>query len=306
MITIKDALRECIADAKLSRATSTCRAYENGLNVFKLFLAYQMIGEEEPATSLLAEIFQKYPLFLLERDYSKKTINVYLSAIKCLIEWLVIHDLYNPSVAEEMRLQLTFKVAHKKRELPLPRFPKEGQAEAILKMADIQTEESPRHERNKAIVLFLYSTGCRNNEITQMKIKDIDLANRTAIVTGKGKKQRVVYFSTETRIALALYFGLRNTTPEQPVFIRHDKGTGKKIQKITTVTVRNLLMELSAAAGIEKGKFTPHYFRHAFAINMLRQTGNLALVQDLLGHTSPTATRVYAKIYPEDLRKAGS
>ena len=57
-------------------------------------------------------------------------------------------------------------------------------------------------------------------------------------------------------------------------------------------------------AGIDKGKFTPHYFRHAFAINMLRETGNLALVQDLLGHANPQSTRVYAKIYPDELRDA--
>ena len=60
-----------------------------------------------------------------------------------------------------------------------------------------------------------------------------------------------------------------------------------------------MVMEI---AGIDK--FTPHYFRHAFAIRMLSETGNLALVQDLLGHADPAATRVYAKIYPEDLRDA--
>lgn len=86
------------------------------------------------------------------------------------------------------------------------------------------------------------------------------------------------------------------------MFARHDKGAGKKRLPVTTATVRNVVDQVSKIAGIDQ--FTPHYFRHAFAINALEQSGNLALVQDLLGHKSPQTTRMYAKIYDEDLRAA--
>jgi site-specific recombinase XerD len=61
---------------------------------------------------------------------------------------------------------------------------------------------------------------------------------------------------------------------------------------------------IAKLAGIDPAHWSPHYFRHAFAIEALRKTGNLATVQDLLGHSSPHSTRIYAKIYDEDLEAA--
>lgn len=67
--------------------------------------------------------------------------------------------------------------------------------------------------------------------------------------------------------------------------------------------IQECLEDLSLA-GIDPSKFSPHYFRHAFAIHILSETGNLALAQDLLGHSDPKSTRVYAKIRADDLQKA--
>jgi len=85
------------------------------------------------------------------------------------------------------------------------------------------------------------------------------------------------------------------------LFCRHDKGAGVKAKPITTTTIRDIVKVISNIAGVKP--FSPHYFRHAFAIRMLQETGNLALVQDLLGHDDPGSTRVYAKIYQDDLKK---
>lgn len=305
MDTIENTITHCLQDAKLSRAANTVRSYENGLAKFKAYLLSLNIDLQSVISEITPSIFKNFPVYLLNLGYSKKTVNVYLASARCLIDWLVMQGIYNPTVLEEKQITLAFKIAHRKREDVLPRFPKDGQAESVLKMADKQIEESPIHERNRAIVLFLYSTGCRNNELVQLKVKDLDFDDHSAIVTGKGSKQRRVYFSSETKEAIQIYWKLRKDISQNaPVFSRHDRGTGNKTQKLTTATIRNIIKSFVLAAGIEKGKFTPHYFRHAFAINMLRNTGNLAIVQDMLGHASPTATRVYAKIYPDDLKKA--
>lgn len=305
MDTIEDTITHCLHDAKLSRAYNTVRSYENGLDRFTTYLVSSGIDLKATTSDLSPGIFKNFPIYLLDQGYSKKTINVYLASVRCLIDWLVMQGMYNPTVLEEKQITLAFKIAHRKREESLPRFPKDGQAESILRMADEQVEESPRHERNRAIVLFLYSTGCRNNELVQLKVKDLDFDDHSAIVTGKGSKQRRVYYSSEAKEAIKVYWNLRkDVSQDTPVFARHDRGTGDRTQKLTTATIRNIIESFVLAAGIEKGKFSPHYFRHAFAINMLRNTGNLAIVQDMLGHASPAATRVYAKIYPDDLKKA--
>jgi len=165
------------------------------------------------------------------------------------------------------------------------------------------TYKSPRRERNIAVVEFLASTGCRNDEICKLKIKDITDDCTSAIVMGKGRKERRVFINQKTRDALRNYWLVRGYREgNHPVFARHDTGIGKKISHLTTASIRDIVNEVKMASGIEN--FSPHYFRHAFAIKALRETGNLALVQDFLGHASPSATRVYAKIYPDDLAAA--
>ena len=65
--------------------------------------------------------------------------------------------------------------------------------------------------------------------------------------------------------------------------------------------MRNIVSAIVEKAGISEN-FTPHSFRHAYATRMYQVTHDLALVQDLLGHANPSTTRIYAQIYPEDMK----
>ncbi|MBI3742367.1 MAG: tyrosine-type recombinase/integrase [Chloroflexi bacterium] len=72
---------------------------------------------------------------------------------------------------------------------------------------------------------------------------------------------------------------------------------------LTTDAVRLVFSELAHAAGIEI-TMTPHSLRHAFATKLLDATGDLAVVQDMLGHSSPTTTRIYAQVSSKRMREA--
>jgi site-specific recombinase XerD len=175
----------------------------------------------------------------------------------------------------------------------------------MLKAVKLYAEESPRKERNIALIEVLASSGCRISEVINLNVQDIDRVNRTAIVTGKGSKQRRAWFSQSAMDALETYWKERGSTmATDPVFLRHDKGTGSKVQRMSPTTARNVVKQIAMVAGIDPNKFSPHYFRHAFAIRVLSETHDLALTQDLLGHADPAATRVYAKIYSEDMQRA--
>jgi site-specific recombinase XerD len=88
-----------------------------------------------------------------------------------------------------------------------------------------------------------------------------------------------------------------------PLFSRHDKGAGKKVLPISTNTVRKAINDLCQFAGLDEA-ITPHLFRHRFATGVLSATRDLAATQDLLGHASPTTTRIYAKLTDEDTAEA--
>jgi integrase/recombinase XerD len=201
------------------------------------------------------------------------------------------------------------KQSHRRRERKLPRWPKDDDVDRLLEGVRLMECDSPPKERNTAILEFLASTGCRNNEIVQLKVRDVDLKKMTTIVNGKGSKERRVFFNKNTADAIRSYWTSRKSSNlNDPLFARHDKKAGyhTALKPMSTDTPRNVVKAVVSFVGIEKGKFSPHYFRHAFAIRVLSETGNLALTQDLLGHDDPASTRVYAKIRSEDLQKAHS
>jgi site-specific recombinase XerD len=304
-VNIQKAVDGCILD--LSLAKSTERTYRNGLNNFLHFLRkkYNLLPEME-ADQLSIEHFIFFPAWL-DKSYSKQTCGVYTAAARSFFDYLIIsRSIQEPTHYDMLRYQQATKRSHKRREDRLPRFPNKDDVDRMLCAAHGMTEVSPLKERNIAILEFLASSGCRVSEVTALNVEDIDLEKRSTVVTGKGSKERRVFFSQSAANALVEYWKVRNSSmATDPAFGRHDKGAGRKrIKRMTPTTARRIVKNVAAIAGIDPSKFSPHYFRHAFAIRVLSETGNLALAQDLLGHTDPKSTRVYAKIHSEDLQRA--
>jgi site-specific recombinase XerD len=298
---IKTAIERCLDDLSLAKRTRT--AYNTGLKSFIAYLHTQGIEVTDEVEKLTVDSFI-YFLPYLNRRVSKGTAGVYGSASKALLDWMVIANMLQPTYNDTIRIKKSMNRSHRRHEDKLPRFPNRTDVPKMLEAVRLY-EETPRKERNIALLELLASTGCRNNEIVQLKVKDIDLVNRTTIVIGKGSKERRVWFSHAAADALKEYWRVRGSSKApEPALARHDKGAGHKIKPMTTTTTRNIVKDVAVLAGIDPAKFSPHYFRHAFAIRVLSETGNLALVQDLMGHESPSSTRVYAKIYSEDMQKA--
>jgi site-specific recombinase XerD len=305
MMIVSEAMNLSYEGAISTRSFNTAKTYRFALKAFLDFLSSQKLSDTSLVEEINMEYFIRFPAWLASNNYSKKTINVYVAGAKFFLDWLVINGTISPIYSETLRYEMAVKQINRKRESRLPRTPEKGAVEKIIDAVRSSNEPTPRKERNIALIFFLVTTGCRNNEVVQLRIKDIDLNGHKALVIGNGNKERRVFFNSEAAEALDRYWTVRGFREKtHPAFARHDKGTGKKIQKLTTTSVRNIVDDVTAVAGLDKGTFTPHYFRHAFAIKMLQETHDLALVQDLLGHSSPASTRVYAKIYTDDLEKA--
>lgn len=299
-------LKKCRNSALNVRAANTARSYSQSLRTFEIFLKSQDIDLTDDTSAIAPTLFIEFPGWLSGQGYSKKTVNVYLSGAKFLMDYMVIERLLELTYYDTVRYHTAVNSVYRKREDRLPRFPKRDDVDRMIEAVHAMPDKAPIKERNIAIVELLASSGCRNNEIVQLNVKDIDFEERSMVVTGKGSKQRRAFFSKAAAKALKDYWLARhNADPSAPAFARHDLGATKMgTRRLTTATIRDVIDYVAVFAGIEKALFSPHYFRHAFAIKLLGETQNLALVQDLMGHTSPTATRVYAKIYPEDLRDA--
>jgi integrase/recombinase XerD len=314
--TIGAVINKFCTHIEASQVPTTAGIYVSSMNHFRDYLQSIDIDLEGPPTLLDADIFVEYPEYLKvyarnkktgEPGLSSKSLGVYIAAAKKFFDWMVIHDLIEPpNYAESLRYTMAVKEVMKKKTERKPRFPKLEDADLLVQVAGAcEGYDSPIKERNIALIHFLYSTGCRAVELFRLKIGDVDMENRSAKVKGKRDKERTVYFDHATGEAMRAYWKARGwSTSTDPVFARHDKGAGSKHKSLTQRSIWNVVNEISDLAGFDRGKFTTHLFRHAFAIRVLKETGNAPLVQDLLGHTNANVTRIYAQIYDDDKRDA--
>ena len=149
----------------------------------------------------------------------------------------------------------------------------------------------------------------RVGELVALKRGDLQSRARSARVTGKGDKERTVYFAPETWTAIQQYLAERKDGGEPrlladlPLFAAHDRSSAKTMHSLTTQSVERRFAELCQAANLGV-IVTPHRLRATFATRMLDATDNLALVQDMLGHDSPLTTRRYAKVADKKIRDA--
>jgi integrase len=161
--------------------------------------------------------------------------------------------------------------------------------------------------RDRALLRTLYCTAMRRAEIAALDRTDVqDGRADQALITGKGEKERVVFFDDVTLGAIRAYLSARNDR-YLPLFIRHDTGRGRPgpagtRYRLTTQTIWNIVKKYAGALGITA---SPHAFRHDKASLMLNRGAQLSEVQDILGHASPETTkRIYAHYETAHLREA--
>lgn len=275
--------------AELDRSSKTVATYGNGLRLFVEFA-------EETFTY---DDFIRFPA-TISKMYAHASLVTYFAALRYFADWCIINDIVSPTPSQSARFARALKMALGKHTSRLPK---------VVSTADVTSMEeysddswSPIRERNHAIIVFLAVTGCRNEEITRLKVADLDIENRSAVITGKGDKDRVIYFNDQTVTALQTYWQVRGWNSESdPVFARHDKRVSSKREAISTTAVRSLVKKAALRTGCD-GSITPHSLRHCFATRVLRETGNISAVQQLLGHANPATTQIYARLEKSDLQ----
>jgi len=147
--------------------------------------------------------------------------------------------------------------------------------------------------RDRAIVSFALSSGCRRSEISKLNIENVDLENRTALVVGKGNKERKVHFSEECALLIGEYLS-NNPRNEGPLFL-NKYGT-----RLSDVSIYKTTVKLGKMANLPSN-FSPHWLRHTYGYEMISRGADINFIADELGHSSLDTTRIYTKIPTEEL-----
>lgn len=177
--------------------------------------------------------------------------------------------------------------------------------EAIALLLKEPVFDSHSGIRDLAILSLLYESGCRVQELIDLKYGDLSLTSPATItVTGKGNKTRIIPISNKAASILKKYtFVYKISASTETLF------TNKQSKPLTRSGIAYILRKHSDAARIKNpqifGSATihPHVLRHSKAMHLLESGVNLIYIRDFLGHSSVITTEIYAKANPEIKRK---
>lgn len=170
----------------------------------------------------------------------------------------------------------------------------------IDKLIDFYNHDLFISSRNKTIIDFMYSTGCRVSELINVEESDIDIEEAFVRLEGKGSKQRIVPLGSKVLINLESYLPLRNKdrkSKNNKLFI------SKSYKNLDRTAVFRIIKSTGVKAGIHKELY-PHILRHSAATHMLEGGCDLRTVQEFLGHSSVSTTQIYTKVTKAFLEEA--
>lgn len=248
----------------------TIKGYRERLKLF-------MTQCSKPVQAITTDDLREYLAYLVdERHLMDNSVQAHINTLRSFFSWLVDEDNIRKS---PMRKIKSLKIDKLRSRHPLT-------AEQLELVRD-----GCRGYKEKALVEFLVSSGCRVSEVAGLRVDDIDWRDRKCKVIGKGNKERTVYFSVRAKLMLQLYIAERrggealfasSRAPYEPLT---DRGIEKMISK------------LGKRIGMDRPLY-PHLMRHTFASHALNCGMELTIIQHLLGHSDPKTTLIYAEIDP--------
>ena len=269
----------------------TIKAYQRDLENFQEFIVNEY--DSNTINDINYQQIRTWIVSLVEDGISNRSINRKVSSLNSYYKFLLKTETItvNPLVKHK-----ALKVS-KKVQVPFS----EQEMEIVLN--ELKFETDFEGIRNRLIIELFYATGIRRIELVQIKIKDIDLSNKTLKVLGKRNKERYIPLIDSVVQTAVDYLNSRNTLQvieDKDFFFLTKKGL-----KIYETLVYRIINEYFSIAS-SKVKRSPHILRHSFATHLLNQGANLNAVKELLGHTSLAATQVYTHNSIAELKKVYS
>jgi site-specific recombinase XerD len=313
MKTISEAIHDYLQTIRLARSENTLLAYHTALDNMILTLTdHEIDVEKDPVGKLNEEVIGWFAQDL--KDYAATTEQLYMTAAKGFLEYLVAEELAEINLS---KVKLLIRQRTRRPGKRLPQFPAEDITRIVEHFEHLNTVKCEdendylRALRDRAFLITLADTGLRVHEACNLKRGDIDWNEGKAIIIGKGNRQAVVRFSRRSQAALRDYTQARSELDGKsrkplsalPLFARHDKGAGSKVKPITPTTGRNIVAErIREILGDDAvGTITPHSFRHYFVTRVLSVTKNLKLAQNLARHQNIAVTQRYAHLSDDEL-----
>jgi len=272
---IEEYLAALAVERGFSRAT--VEAYRRDLGQYR-----QHLGEHEPTTAAIDEFVRAMD------DLAPASVARKIAAVRGFHRFLVAEGLRpdDPSALVDS-----------------PRrpdsIPKALDTDACARLVEAPDVSTPAGARDRALLEFLYGTGARASEAVSLDLGDLDLEEGSAVVTGKGDKQRMVPLGRLAVESLGRWLSFRlDLGPRDDAVFLNLRG-----RRLTRQTVFDVVKKAAVSAGLDASEVSPHVLRHSAATHMIEAGADIRSVQEMLGHANVTTTQVYTRVTPRHLRE---
>ena len=269
-------------------ASPTVRNYMNDLAAFIRFLSDA--GRIGNVASPNRAVLRSYLAWLATRGYEKASISRKLTALRAFFGWM---QQTGRTASNE-----TDMVSAPRQPRRLPYVVSQAEIERLLMAPNTSTVLGLR---DRALLETLYASGIRVSEATSVDVSDLDLHTRECKVLGKGSKQRIVLLGSS-----AVQLVHRYLSHSRPKLANRRSGDALFLNKLggrlTERGIQMIVKRHAIRAGLD-AEFHTHNLRHSFATHLLDGGADLRVVQDLLGHESPSTTQIYTHVSAEQARK---
>lgn len=290
---------------RLAASPKTIRTYKAALNQMRLYLA-----EEKgiPFTGMGFKCFSREMIydFLIymkdEKHASVNTLNNRLAAIRTFLQYCSDEDMELTALYVDAQKIRRFKGTKK----PKVEYLTEDQLKLIYSIPDIHTAMG---RRNRFMMIFLYETGARIDELLNVRLSDVIRTDGTPQlkITGKGKKVRYVPVMEDAVKHLDAYLSEYHRDSPENALMFYTMHQGEQTP-MTPANVDIMLKKYAASAKEADPLFPPHLhahmFRHSIAMAMYKKGVPLSYIRDFLGHESIDTVRIYAYADSETIEEA--
>ena len=275
----KDWITKYIGPLQYERRLSalTCKHYRRDLHALQNYCEQVDI---ERWSQLDGDTMRSFAASTFRKGLSPRSIQRQLSASRTFFRYLLREKHVKKNPVEGISAPKSGK-----------RLPENLDADRMARLLDF-SGEGPLVARDRAMLEIMYSSGLRLAELTDLNLGDVDIADATVRVTGKGNKDRILPVGRQALEALTAWLKERTTlaaVDEKAMFVSQ-KGT-----RLRPRSVQARVDYWAKKQGINT-KVYPHLFRHSFATHMLESSHDLRGVQELLGHANISTTQVYTHL----------
>ena len=259
---------------KKGLSANTISAYESDITQFLEFTGENIINND------LIELFITSEL----NDKSDNSKIRKISSINQYIDWFNLDNKEYQIVIEKVSLK---KGSY---------LPETISISDVNRLINIYDHSNYMNSRNLTLIDFMYSTACRVSELCDVRVSDLDFEEDFVKLFGKGSKQRIVPIGSELKINLSKYLKFRDelNTQEPYLFL------SKNMNQLDRSAIFRIIKK-SATLSDNALSVHPHTLRHSAATHMLEAGCDLRTLQELLGHTSVSTTKIYTKLTKEFL-----